>query len=47
MSSLTASSSLADLAKSVVDTEWMKSSEDILLGESTLAKLNVSREDGG
>jgi small subunit ribosomal protein S2 len=29
--------------KSVVDTELDESSEDILLGESTLAKLNVSR----
>ena len=29
--------------KSVVDTEMDESSEDILLGESTLAKLNVSR----
>ena len=29
--------------KSIVDTELDESSEDILLGESTLAKLNVSR----
>jgi small subunit ribosomal protein S2 len=29
--------------KSVVDTEMDESNEDILLGESTLAKLNVSR----
>jgi small subunit ribosomal protein S2 len=29
--------------KSIVDTEMDESNEDILLGESTLAKLNVSR----